>query len=187
VYSFNCLAEQIESSIDACNSGKVANLRSIAGTVQRCQQKQIPAESLWSPSFKAPDGITSRTRLPSNAPLRMAALYQSVRALKEELLKEFNLHTIVRLPNGVFSPYTPIPTNILFFDRSGPTKEVWYYDHPLPEGRKNYTKRAGPGCLNRICSATIWMGTQRQSGWPFWRSRREDDCRGTAITQAIFS
>lgn len=60
--------------------------------------------------------------------------------IKEELLKEFNLHTIVRLPNGVFSPYTPIPTNILFFDRSGPTKEVWYYEQPLPEGRKNYTK-----------------------------------------------
>jgi len=60
--------------------------------------------------------------------------------IKEDLLKEFNLHTIVRLPNGTFAPYTSIPTNILFFDRSGPTKEVWYYDHPLPEGRKNYTK-----------------------------------------------
>jgi type I restriction enzyme M protein len=60
--------------------------------------------------------------------------------IKEELLKEFNLHTIVRLPNGVFAPYTPIPINILFFDRSGPTREVWYYEQPLPEGRKNYTK-----------------------------------------------
>lgn len=60
--------------------------------------------------------------------------------IKEELLKEFNLHTVVRLPNGVFAPYTGIPTNILFFDRSGPTKEVWYYEQPLPEGRKNYTK-----------------------------------------------
>ena len=60
--------------------------------------------------------------------------------IKEELLKEFSLHTIVRLPNGVFAPYTSIPTNLLFFDRSGPTKEVWYYEHPLPEGRKNYTK-----------------------------------------------
>jgi type I restriction enzyme M protein len=55
--------------------------------------------------------------------------------IKEELLKEFNLHTIVRLPNGVFAPYTSIPTNILFFDRSGPTREVWYYEQPLPEGR----------------------------------------------------
>jgi len=60
--------------------------------------------------------------------------------IKEELLKEFNLHTILRLPNGVFAPYTGIPTNLLFFDRSGRTKEVWYYEHPLPEGRKNYTK-----------------------------------------------
>ncbi len=60
--------------------------------------------------------------------------------IKEELLKEFNLHTIVRLPNGVFAPYTGIPTNLLFFDRAGPTKEVWYYEQPLPAGRKNYTK-----------------------------------------------
>ncbi|MEO6667202.1 MAG: class I SAM-dependent DNA methyltransferase, partial [Nitrospiria bacterium] len=60
--------------------------------------------------------------------------------IKEELLKDFNLHTIVRLPNGVFAPYTSIPTNLLFFDRSGPTKDVWYYEHPLPVGKKNYTK-----------------------------------------------
>jgi type I restriction enzyme M protein len=62
--------------------------------------------------------------------------------IKEELLKEFNLHTIVRLPNGVFAPYTSIPTNILFFERSGPTQGVWYYEQPLPEGRKSYTKTA---------------------------------------------
>src|SRR5947199_4814929 len=66
--------------------------------------------------------------------------------IKEELLKEFNLHTIVRLPNGVFAPYTSIPTNILFFEACPPnpegfcTRETWYYEHPLPEGRKNYTK-----------------------------------------------
>ena len=62
--------------------------------------------------------------------------------IKTELLNEFNLHTIIRLPNGVFAPYTGIPTNIIFFDRSGPTKEVWYYEHPLPAGRKSYTKTA---------------------------------------------
>jgi len=73
--------------------------------------------------------------------------------IKEEMLREFNLHTVVRLPNGVFSPYTSIPTNLLFFDRSGPTKEVWYYEQPMPEGRKNYTKtqpvqyEAFAGCL----------------------------------------
>lgn len=62
------------------------------------------------------------------------------RNIKEKLLNEFNLHTIVRLPNGVFAPYTNITTNILFFDKTGPTKEVWYFEHPLPEGYKNYTK-----------------------------------------------
>ncbi len=60
--------------------------------------------------------------------------------IKEELLREFNLHTVVRLPNGVFEPYTPIPTNILFFDRSGPTEDIWYYEQPLPAGRKKYSK-----------------------------------------------
>jgi type I restriction enzyme M protein len=44
------------------------------------------------------------------------------------------------LPNGVFAPYTNIPTNLLFFDRSAPTKTIWYYEIPLPEGRKNYSK-----------------------------------------------
>ncbi|MCY4363760.1 MAG: class I SAM-dependent DNA methyltransferase [Gammaproteobacteria bacterium] len=60
--------------------------------------------------------------------------------IKEELLKNFNLHTIVRLPEGVFSPYTDIPTNLMFFDRSRPTNEIWYYQIPLPEGRRKYTK-----------------------------------------------
>lgn len=60
--------------------------------------------------------------------------------IKEELLKDFNLHTIVRLPEGVFSPYTDIPTNLLFFDRSGSTQDIWYWEHQLPEGRRKYTK-----------------------------------------------
>ena len=60
--------------------------------------------------------------------------------IKEDLLKEFNLHTIVRLPEGAFAPYTDIATNLLFFERSGPTQEVWYYEHPLPEGRRKYSK-----------------------------------------------
>ncbi len=60
--------------------------------------------------------------------------------IKKELLEEFNLHTIVRLPNGVFAPYTGIPTNLMFFERNGTTKDIWYYELPLPEGRKQYTK-----------------------------------------------
>ena len=60
--------------------------------------------------------------------------------IKEELLKNYNLHTIVRLPEGVFAPYTDIPANLLFFDRSGPTQDIWFYQIPPPEGRKKYTK-----------------------------------------------
>ena len=56
--------------------------------------------------------------------------------IKEDLLKNYNLHTVVRLPNGVFAPYTSIPTNLLFFDCSEPTKDIWFYEVPLPEGRK---------------------------------------------------
>ena len=70
--------------------------------------------------------------------------------VKRQLLTRFNLHTIVRLPNGVFTPYTNIPTNLLFFeacalhedntDETPCTREVWYYELPLPEGRSNYSK-----------------------------------------------
>lgn len=81
--------------------------------------------------------------------------------IKEELLKEFNLHTIVRLPSGVFAPYTNIPTNILFFDRSGPTQNVWYYEQPLPEGRKNYTKTQ-PMQFEEFRSCIEWCSAQEE-------------------------
>lgn len=83
--------------------------------------------------------------------------------IKEELLKEFNLHTIVRLPNGVFAPYTSIPTNLLFFDRSGPTQEIWYYEQPLPEGRKQYTKTQ-PLQYEEFAPCLAW-----------WKQREEDE------------
>ncbi|HEU0039091.1 MAG TPA: N-6 DNA methylase, partial [Verrucomicrobiae bacterium] len=82
--------------------------------------------------------------------------------IKEELLKEFNLHTIVRLPNGVFAPYTSIPTNILFFDRSGPTREVWYYEQPLPEGRKNYAKTA-PIQFEEFAPLVAWWNKREEN------------------------
>jgi type I restriction enzyme M protein len=83
--------------------------------------------------------------------------------IKEQLLKEFNLHTIIRLPNGVFAPYTDITTNLLFFDHSGPTNEIWYYDHPLPQGRKKYTK-THPLRFEEFADCMEW-----------WRNRVEND------------
>jgi type I restriction enzyme M protein len=82
--------------------------------------------------------------------------------IKQELLKEFNLHTIVRLPNGVFAPYTIIPTNILFFDRSSPTREVWYFEQPLPEGRKNYTKTT-PIQFEEFAECLKWWDKRKES------------------------
>src|SRR5436309_3759459 len=82
--------------------------------------------------------------------------------IKEELLKEFNLHTIVRLPTGVFAPYTNIPTNILFFDRSTPTREVWYYEQSLPEGKKNYTKTA-PIQFEEFAPLIVWWNKREEN------------------------
>lgn len=64
----------------------------------------------------------------------------SQKALKEKLLSEYNLHTIVKLPTGVFAPYTMITTNILFFDKTGATERIDYYDIQLPEGYKSFSK-----------------------------------------------
>jgi type I restriction enzyme M protein len=92
--------------------------------------------------------------------------------IKEELLKEFNLHTIIRLPNGVFAPYTGIPTNLLFFDRSGPTKEIWYYEQPLPVGRKTYTK-TNPMRFEEFEPCLVWWKKRAENEWA-WKIKAED-------------
>ncbi len=60
--------------------------------------------------------------------------------VREKLLNDCNLHTIIRLPNSVFQPYATVATNLLFFTKGEPTKDVWYYEHRLPEGQKSYSK-----------------------------------------------
>lgn len=82
--------------------------------------------------------------------------------IKQELLTEFNLHTVVRLPNGVFAPYTNIPSNLLFFDRGGPTKDVWFYEEPLPEGRKNYTKTQ-PLQFEEFAPLVAWWSDRKEN------------------------
>jgi type I restriction enzyme M protein len=60
--------------------------------------------------------------------------------VRQKLLEDCNLHTIIRLPNSVFQPYATVATNLLFFTKGEPTKEIWYYEHRLPEGQKSYSK-----------------------------------------------
>ncbi len=91
--------------------------------------------------------------------------------IKEDLLKNFNLHTIVRLPQGVFAPYADIPTNILFFDRGRKTNAIWYYELPLPEGRRGYTKTM-PVRYEDFADCLAW-----------WKKRKENE-RAWKVTAA---
>lgn len=79
--------------------------------------------------------------------------------LKEKLLTECNLHTIVRLPNGVFNPYTGIKTNLLFFTKGQPTTDVWYYEHPYPSGYKSYSKTK-PMKFEEFQAEIDWWGNE---------------------------
>jgi type I restriction enzyme M protein len=92
--------------------------------------------------------------------------------VKAALLRDFNLHTVVRLPLGVFEPYTSIPTNVLFFERGGPTQEIWYYEHPLPSDRKRYTKTK-PLQFEEFEDMLAWW-TRRQPSPQAWQVSAND-------------
>ena len=82
--------------------------------------------------------------------------------IKKELLTKCNLHTIVRLPKGVFAPYTSIKTNLLFFDKGSTTKDVWYYEHPYPEGYKSYSKTK-PIRIEEFKAEQAWWNDRKES------------------------
>ncbi|MBS4010858.1 MAG: N-6 DNA methylase, partial [Roseovarius sp.] len=97
--------------------------------------------------------------------------------IKERLLAEFNLHTIVRLPKGVFSPYTPIKTNILFFTKGVPTKEVWYYEHPYPDGYKSYSKTK-PMRIEEFEPEKAWWASRQETEYAWKVSAADLAARG---------
>ena len=92
--------------------------------------------------------------------------------IKEKLLADCNLHTIVRLPNGVFNPYTSIKTNLLFFTKGVPTKEIWYYEHPYPAGAKNYNK-GKPIRIEEFEPEKKWWGKPDKKG--LYSKRQENE------------
>jgi type I restriction enzyme M protein len=95
--------------------------------------------------------------------------------LKEALLRECDLHTIVRLPNGVFAPYTSINTNLLFFEKGRPTRETWYVAHPLPEGYKQYSKMK-PIRHVEFAYLAEWWADRKETAWA-WRVPAEEIAR----------
>lgn len=82
--------------------------------------------------------------------------------IKEQLLETCNLHTVVRLPNGVFNPYTGIKTNLLFFTKGTPTQDVWFYEHPYPPGYKNYSKTK-PMRIEEFAAEKAWWNDRGEN------------------------
>ena len=102
--------------------------------------------------------------------------------LKEHLMEECNLHTIVRLPNSVFRPYASIGTNLLFFEKGEPTKDVWFWEHLVPEGQKAYSMTR-PIRVEHLDDCAEWWGgperTGREDGGHAWKvSADEIKARG---------
>jgi type I restriction enzyme M protein len=83
--------------------------------------------------------------------------------LKEHLMEECNLHTIVRLPNSVFKPYASIGTNLLFFEKGSPTKEIWFYEHRVPEDQKAYSMTK-PIRFEHLQPCIDWWGGAKRKG-----------------------
>ncbi|HUP10549.1 MAG TPA: N-6 DNA methylase, partial [Niastella sp.] len=92
--------------------------------------------------------------------------------IKESLLEKCNLHTIVRLPNGVFAPYTGIKTNLLFFTKGKPTKDVWYFEHPYPDGVKNYNKTK-PINIKEFDLEKAWWNNREENQYA-WKVSAEE-------------
>ncbi len=82
-------------------------------------------------------------------------------AIKKKLLEEFNLHTVVRMPHDVFAPYTNITTNILFFERTAPTTETWFYRLDMPDGYKHFSKTK-PMKLEHFAPAMEWWSNREE-------------------------
>jgi type I restriction enzyme M protein len=96
--------------------------------------------------------------------------------IKKELLEGFNLHTIVRLPKGVFSPYTSINTNILFFTKGDKTKDVWFFEHPYPEGYKSYS-RSNPLKIEEFDLEKAWWDNRQETEYAWKVSVKEIEAR----------
>lgn len=97
--------------------------------------------------------------------------------IKEEMMEKCNLHTIVRLPNGVFAPYTSIKTNLLFFEKGSPTKDIWYFEHPYPPGAKSYNKTK-PINIKEFDLEKAWWKNREENKYAWKVSAKEIKERG---------
>jgi len=82
--------------------------------------------------------------------------------VRQKLLEDCNVHTIVRLPQSVFAPYATVNTNLIFFEKGKPTEEIWYYEHTLPEGAKAYNKTK-PIRIEEFETIKKWWNNREES------------------------
>ena len=97
--------------------------------------------------------------------------------LKQHLMEDCNLHTIVRLPNSVFKPYASIGTNLLFFEKGKPTKDIWFWEHRVPEGQKAYSMTK-PIRVEHLQHCIDWWGGKERKGREGDSSGMENERRG---------
>jgi type I restriction enzyme M protein len=105
--------------------------------------------------------------------------------IKADMLERFNFHTVVRMPEGTFAPYTDIPTNLIFFDNTGPTRDIWFFEQPLPEGRKKYSKTQ-PLQYEEFGGCLAWWSDRREGprAWKVLAAeliKRDNQGRVTAV------
>lgn len=93
--------------------------------------------------------------------------------IREKWLTDCNVHTIVRLPNSVFAPYASVATNLCFFEKGKPTKDIWYYEHKVPEGQKAYSKTK-PIHIDEFEAEKTW-----------WKKRSESEIAWKVATKTI--
>ena len=97
--------------------------------------------------------------------------------LKQHLLETCNLHTIVRLPNGVFNPYASIRTNLLFFTKGEPTQEVWFFEHQMPTNQKHYNK-THPIQIKEFDLEKAWWNDRQENEYAWKVNIAEIEARG---------
>jgi len=143
VYRKNTLEENIRQVSDRFDV--VVTNPPFGGTEGRHIQQNFPIKAQATEllfiqhimkKLKAKDSVRCGMVVPEGTLFRSGAFAD----VKKDLLENFNLHTVVSLPPGTFSPYSDVKTALIFFDKPGPTKEVWYYELPLPQGLKKFSK-----------------------------------------------
>ena len=182
----NSLAVKLTEIGDAERVDVIATNPPFGGEEERSIQDGFPADKRTSETALLFLQLIMRRLKRGSKPGRAAVVVpESVMSdtgvaasIREELLRDFNLHTILRLPKGVFEPYSDIQSNLLFFDRSGPTSEVWFIQHSVPEHRRQMKNPCYTRTMPLVYEELKWILT-------WWSDRTESSSCWKVTAQDI--